>query len=121
MGFYEDARDGFAKDLLTQFGFKAVLVVPAVGVHDHVTGGFMPGADKTYAVTALNGSVKRGRAKELTDAKSRTVYLQASGLAIVPLPGHKLRAGGVDLEVIEVEPVAPGEVAVLYQLRVQHA
>jgi hypothetical protein len=119
VGFYEDKRDGTVANAMAKYGFSATLVVPAAGTFDEATGGFTPGADKLYPVRALNGQVKKARGEAMTQAKSRFVYLACSGLAAVPSPNHKLRLGGVDHEIMDVEPIAPGEITVMYQLQVR--
>jgi hypothetical protein len=119
VGFYEDKRDGTVANAMAKYGMAMTLVVPAEGTYDPDTGAFTPGSDKTYAVRGLNGTYKKSRKGDITQAKSRFVYLSASGLAVEPTPNHKLRVSGVDYEILDVEPLTPGGITVMYQLQVQ--
>lgn len=120
MGFYEDKRDGTVKNAMAKYGMAMTLVVPAEGTFDPDDGDFTPGTDKLYAVRGLNGNFKKSRKQDMTQGKARFVYLSASGLAIEPTPNHKLRVSGVDYEILDVQPLTPGGVTVMYELQVLH-
>lgn len=118
MGFYEDKRDGTVKNAMAKYGMAMTLVVPAEGTFNEQTGAVTAGTDKLYPVQGLNGNFKKSRKADITQAKSRFVYLSASGLTIEPTPNHKLRVSGVDYEIVDVQPLTPGGVTVMYELQV---
>lgn len=120
MGFYEDKRDLTVKPLLTRYGTNMKLLVPGEGVYDPDTGGLTAGAEASHTVLGLFGAVRKARkGDDAIQLRSRYVYLSPSGMRVEPTPGHKIKYGDVEYEVLNVEVIAPGGVAVLYQLEVR--
>jgi hypothetical protein len=118
-GFYESKRDGTVANAMAKYGMDMTLVVPAAGVFDGSDGSFSPGTDALYPVRGLNGQIKKARGDAMTNSKTRFIYLACNGLAVEPSNNHKLRVGDVDYEIMDVEPLAPGGITVMYQLQVR--
>lgn len=118
--FYEDKRDLTVKPLMAKYGTAMKLLVPSAGVYDSETGGLTTGSEASYSVQGLIGTYRKSRRSgEAIQAKAQFVYLSPAGLSVVPLPGHKLKISNVDYEIVDVETIAPGGTAVLYQVEVR--
>ena len=118
--FYTDKRDGVVKNSLAKYGTAMKLVVPNAGIFNAETGGLTSGGESSYSVQGLVGNYRKSRrGQEAIQAKSQYVYLSPSGLNVTPMPGHKLKISTVEYEIVDVETVAPGGTAVLYQVEVR--
>lgn len=120
MGFYETKRDGTVKRALAKYGQTMKLVAPGAGAFNPVTGAFNPSADALYTVQGLFNTQRKGRqVATVSPQKDLSVYVGASGLSVEPSQTHKLRIGIVDYDIVNVEKIAPGGIAVMYLLQVR--
>lgn len=128
MAFYTDIRDGFASDLITKFGRVATLrkevitYVAATGV-----GTSAPSDTTVYGiqVTYLREQMaERGINRTLIEKVHVGFIISAKETAaagVVPDINDKFLIGSVTHQVLWMEAVEPGGVAVIYKLALARA
>lgn len=120
MSFYEGLRDGVVKSLLSQYGMGMHLLVSSEGTFTPATGAVTGITETAIAVTGLSGKyLKAQKSGTSINNRSQYIYLSPSGMTVVPTASHRLRVSGLEYEIVSVETIAPGGVAVLYQLEVR--
>lgn len=60
----------------------------------------------------------RERESTLIGAKDRKVLISTEGLTITPTNSDKLRLGGVDYEIVRIDPLEPGDTVIMWQAQV---
>lgn len=50
-------------------------------------------------------------------ATDKKVWMAAEGLSVTPEPGHRLEFDGAQHAIVNVKPLAPGGVAVMYEVQ----
>ena len=113
---YAGMRDS-ADELLDEFGQAAAIRRITNGGSD----AYAP--TQTTADTAIVCVVTEyaNREKDGTriQAKDRKVLVKAGSLAITPTPSDKFVLGGVVYDIVDVCPLEPGGVVMLYELQVR--
>lgn len=115
---YISTRDDVADPLIEEFGVAMTLVEPNDTV-DVVTGRETDGTDTNHSVTGvmLQYKVKEmGGGIEMGDFKC---LLSATGLSVVPNPNMKLKVGTDLYNIVDVKPLRPANVDVMYTLQVR--
>lgn len=119
MGFYEDLREDTVLPLLREYGQQMTLKAPITGAIDAVNGehaginmaqrftGY--GVEESYSIREQDGTnIQRGDKK---------ITFAPDDAAMIPKTTHTLSVGNVAYTIINVEPLSPGGVAVLYRLQ----
>lgn len=117
MAFDYAAMRDTADELLDEFG-------QAAAIRRITNGGADPYAPtQTTADSAIVCVVTEyaHREKDGTrvQARDRKVLVKAGGLAITPTPADKFVLGGLVSDIIDVCPVEPGGVVMLYEIQVR--
>lgn len=111
---YTDLRDNDIEPLLAEFGKPATLRQPGTPTGDEWDP--TPGAPTDYAVTVLEGRFSaQEKAGGLVQEDDRKFIMSTAGDPDPSLKGV-LIIGGVTLQVVNMEPVQPGSVALLHRL-----
>lgn len=55
----------------------------------------------------------------LTQRGDRMIYLSTAGLLVEPTLADRLVVGGVEHAIVDIQPLSPGGIALLWQLRVR--
>ena len=118
MGFYEQKRDVLVVKQLAKYGMDMYLKSTTGIVFDAETGGSTGGTERSTLVRGLKYPVSR-RGKDEIGKDVLDVYLSASGLTDVPTLSHRLQVGSKTYDITDIEPLEPGGVVVMYQLRVR--
>lgn len=115
------AKRRTAASLLARYGMAMTLRDNEAGeAFDPDTGAVTGGVPVDYPVTGIvYPRAERGRAGSGERTVTQRVILSAEGLSVVPTKSHQLVVGGAVYEVVSVAPLAPGGVAVVYELVVQ--
>lgn len=116
---YEDARDGFALDMLKDFGQLMKLTKRTEGTYDPATSSapVQPASADVYG--AVMGFKKEKVDGATVRATDKRVILAASGLTIEPDAGDTLTIGGKVHQIINCEPFAPAGIATHYNAQVR--
>lgn len=103
-----------AADLIDVFGQEATLRKRGTATGPAYDPTF--GADESYTITCvdLNQMVRDG--VSLTDQTRRTLYVSTEGLSVSPEQGDRVEIGGSVHEAIEVRPLAPGGVDIMWEV-----
>ena len=97
----------------------AMKIVSKIGqVTDQVNGTVSAGIPKLTNCTGVQYPTTV-KTKDGVLQKTRAVLIGAEGLKVAPVVGMQLRIGSTDFEIIDVEPLEPGGVMVIYTVTVK--
>lgn len=118
MAFYEDARDSVASPLIEEFGQAMTLRRTAPGTFDPVTGTAGAATVVDYPCFGITQSYK---IKDIDgvkiQSKDKLITLTASDTLPEPMEDDDLIIAGVTYAVQDCKPLAPGGVAVKYDVQ----
>jgi hypothetical protein len=116
---YAALRDGTVAALLTKFGASATLKRWTKGAYDKATATFGAGSTTNYAVTVVVSDY------DVTEIDGTLVQrgdkqIIMGGAEQAPTLNDKITSGGVEYEIIAVNPIAPdGATVVAYFMQVR--
>lgn len=115
-GFYESLRDSTVHNLLQRYGLKATLLKTVNAVFNATTGAMdSPGTDQKIAATIVKGTyIKKNGVGSLVKEGDLQVYMSAKAPVSDVLTANRLQVGKDTYEIVKVEPIDPGGVAVMY-------
>ncbi len=115
---YANLRDKTALPLLTRFGQATTLVNRTGGAYDPDTLTNTKTEITFAGIGALFQFTDQDKQFSLIEENDRKAILDAKNFTSKPRIGDELRIGGETLTVREVHPVSPGNVPVIWILRV---
>lgn len=124
--FYTDLRDGVADALLTEFGTAFVLQEEVGETYNEMTGFIdTPGSLTNHAVTGLFSDFKQDEIDGSNVLRSDFKVILSAVDPVTELPiavpntNMKFLDGVVEYKIIDVRPLRPGGVDVIYTLQVR--
>lgn len=113
---YADLRDNTAAPLLAEFGQAAVLRRPTVGSGPARNPGV--GAPTDYDCTLVVDTYRNfERDGTRIKAGDKKVLLSTEGLTVAPLTSDQLVIAGEVHSIVNVEPLSPGGVVVMWTVQ----
>jgi len=115
---YAKLRDNTALPLLTRFGQNCILTTRTSGAYDPATLTNTKTEAAFSGVGALFNFTDADKSFTLIEANDRKAILDATNFTSKPRIGDQLDIAGEAFVVREVHPVSPGNVPVIWILRV---
>ena len=115
---YARLRDNTALPLLTRFGQDCTLTTRTSGAYDPATLTNTKTETTITGIGALFDFTDADKSFTLIEQNDRKAILDATNFTTKPRIGDQLDIGGESLVVREVHPVSPGNVPVIWILRV---
>lgn len=127
MSFYEGQRDNVAGSLISSFGLSVIVQEKTGEVFDGVTGAITtPATLVNHATTGVYTKLKRSYwDKTLVHTDDRHLIVSAADFALetpvfVPAVDHQLIIDSEAFSIIQIRPLDPGGVVVLYNMLVRN-
>lgn len=118
---YVTVRDGFAKQLITQFGQDMTIERHTAGSYDPSTSTGGVAKQSAACKGVVLGFSTRKIDGEAVRRGDRRILISASGLNFEIKPGDKLLIRNKPLEVIDVTAFAPAGVATHFEVQARSA
>jgi hypothetical protein len=111
-----------ASALITKNGKSITIQTPVAGTFDPATGVNTPGTPTTKTVKAVESNYsqaeRNGTSILMNDRMFLVSGLDTSGAVIVqPTTSDKLIIGADTLSIVKVDPIKPGDTAVIYEVQ----